>query len=217
MLGNYEGFSGILVYDIIKEKRINIPYSGDQKWLDIQLVSTLNQDLVFVLDKVSINLKIYKIDRENSSLSEILDWDINPDLELIDEEDLEDLDDIPIGAFKVHYFTKVRIYLTTDDYLYVICPFEKTILQQFSLPDENLIELDIAIDEIVLNWSGEEIFLCSPGLNGLEVAVYYFCEEEEKHDSLLNFAKRAVFSAYTLEQLQYTNLPNSLKFLLGVV
>ena len=56
----------VLVYDIINNKEIVIPLTEDADFLHIELVSTTNEDLVFICDQTSTNLKVYQIDNKKN-------------------------------------------------------------------------------------------------------------------------------------------------------
>ena len=57
----------VLVYDIIiNNKKTVIPLTEDADFLHIELVSTANQDLVFICDQTSTNLKVYQIDNKKN-------------------------------------------------------------------------------------------------------------------------------------------------------
>ena len=95
-----DGGTGILiVYDLNKQRIIPVPFEEDTLVLQADLISTPKQDLVFTCYE-DFNLKAYEIDRENSTTHQIIDWDIKKDLDIQTE----------CGAFKVHYFTKIRVY-----------------------------------------------------------------------------------------------------------
>eukprot|EP00111_Clytia_hemisphaerica_P005124 TCONS_00014756-protein len=72
----------ILVYDIINDKETIIPFDKETEWLNIEIVSTANQDLVFICDQASTVLKVFDIDIKKSSPQNIIEWDIDEELDI---------------------------------------------------------------------------------------------------------------------------------------
>ena len=121
------------------------------------------------------------------------------------------------NAIYIHYFTNIRLFASTDKTLFVICPITKTILREFEL--KGLYEM--TTQRLMVNWSGEEIYLSNETANMLDenyiLNMYYFSENEEKHYTLASFARRAVLTTYTMTDLQSFKLPTSVKNMLGVL
>ena len=90
---------------------------------------------------------------------------------------------------------------------------------------------------MTVNRSGEEIFLANsqgPFVNDssdddsddeihdhtpykYEVFVYYFSDNEKKHNTLASLAKRCVLTNFTIAELQIFKLASSVKAYLGVL
>jgi len=193
----------IFVLDINKQNLRKIPCTPSLCFDESFLICTTNQDLVYIYDKSNL-LLCYNLS-DNSAREPITVLDFVKDFGIVVFDD----------TIMVHYFTKVRVYVSTGVELCVLCPFKKTILQTFKID----FELEcIEEQKIVLNWSGEEIFFCIADTESVEhaVFVFFFCEDKKKHLELKKLARRAVHSTYPLAHIQKLNLPFSIKALLGV-
>eukprot|EP00111_Clytia_hemisphaerica_P007871 TCONS_00022865-protein len=199
---NYES-SGIFVYDIIKQNLIEVPEVHDSSFDQSFLICTPNQDLVYIYDKSNL-LLCYNLS-DDSAIEPITVLDFVKDFGIVVFDD----------TIMVHYFTKVRVYVSTGVELCVLCPFKKTILQTFKIDIE--FEL-IEEQKIIVNWSGEEIFFCcADGFSVKnDVFAFFFYEDKKKQLKLTTLARRAVLSFYPLVYLRKLNLPSSVKELLGI-
>eukprot|EP00111_Clytia_hemisphaerica_P007878 TCONS_00022885-protein len=195
-----DAINTILVYDINKKEIMGIPSDPDFCFFKAYLICTQDQNLVYVYDEENI-LSCYDLAHEDYNRVPIMEWNIKADLDIT----------VFNGSIVVHHFTKTRVYVSTRDTLHVLCPFKKTILQSFEFPNQE----DVAELKIVLNWSGEEIFLRKLEYS-YEVFTFFFCENKEEHLKLTTLTRRAVHSNFSIASLQKMNLPSSIKRLLGV-
>ena len=110
----------------------------------------------------------------------------------------------------VHYFTEVRVYVTTTHYLFIICPFRKHILARMTIPRH-------FYDHVLhVNWSGEEILLTSL-MEDVRLIVFKFIENRDKPSTLSNLVKTFVLANFTVSQMESCKLPKQVNALLGIL
>ena len=119
----------------------------------------------------------------------------------------------PINALEVHYhlFTDVKVYVSTNDKLYVVCPIKERIVKSFDLVDVS------PVQSLIINWSGEEIFLVHKKEDGKqEMLVFYYCRNIHNPDSLLTLTKRYLCNDLTISQVMAMNPHPYVKKMLGL-
>uniref|UniRef100_A0A7M5X7D1 Uncharacterized protein n=1 Tax=Clytia hemisphaerica TaxID=252671 RepID=A0A7M5X7D1_9CNID len=164
------------------------------------LVSTLTQDFVFFQD-IS-ELKGFEISAKDSIFTPVIKGmnilkfvEPSKKVKIIRKIEMH------------HYVSKIRLFLLSENKLYVICPFNEVILKSFNYDPLNEISLFV-------NWSGEEIFVYE-GYNKL--LVFDFVEDKEKHTTLTNLARRSIFANFSESWLRSMDLPSPLERLLGLM
>lgn len=104
----------------------------------------------------------------------------------------------------VDYYNDVILhaYSKSSHKLVMVNALQKTVINQYSLPD------DCRIIKMITNWSGEELFLLLHQENvGYTLKVLY----HNKNLSLRDAAKLAVYQACSVDLLRNLNLPKMLK------
>lgn len=152
------------------------------------ITDSLNRDFVFTSNSAEV-IKVYEV--RDMGLSKIRDLQLT---------------ELGIDHVRDYKVQNILLLAQTRQNIYVIDPFSFVVLRTLNVYFE--------IDNILMNWSGEELLVYTVTRDSVieNCKVFYL----NGSTSLKDLARRAVLSSFSYSQLKAVNVPKTLRSSLGI-